>query len=60
MSDITTIRPIEVIENEILFYKHQAECSILEIGRRLIEVKEQLPHGQWENWLASFVRCWIF
>ena len=55
MSEMVINRPIEVIENEILFYKHQAECSILEIGRRLIEVKEQIPHGQWENWLAEKV-----
>ena len=48
-------RPIEVIENEIIFFKAQASASMLEIGRRLIEAKEQLPHGQWQRWLAEKV-----
>lgn len=55
MSELTTTRPIEVIENEIIFFKAQASASMLEIGRRLIEAKEQLPHGQWQNWLAEKV-----
>lgn len=49
------VRPIEVIEGEILFYKAQAGGAILEIGRRLLEAKEQVPHGQWETWLAEKV-----
>lgn len=49
------VRSIEVIENEIIFFKAQASASMLEIGRRLIEAKEQLPHGQWQKWLAEKV-----
>lgn len=48
-------RPLEVIEGEILFFKAQASASMLEIGRRLIEAKEQLPYGQWQKWLAEKV-----
>ena len=55
MSEIMTVRPIEVIEGEILFFKAQASASMLEIGRRLIEAKQQLPHGQWQKWLAEKV-----
>ena len=55
MSEMVVTRPIEVIEGEILFFKAQASASMLEIGRRLIEAKEQLPHGQWQNWLAEKV-----
>ena len=40
------VRDLGVIEAEILFYKRQAGESILEIGRRLNEAKEQLGHGQ--------------
>ena len=55
MSEIVAVRPLEVIEGEILFFKAQASASMLEIGRRLIEVKEQLPRGQWQKWLAEKV-----
>lgn len=55
MSEIMTVRPIEVIEGEILIFKAQASASMLEIGRRLIEAKQQLPHGQWQKWLAEKV-----
>lgn len=53
MGQIT--RPIEVIETEINFYKSQAASGIIEIGKRLIEAKEQLPHGKWGEWLAEKV-----
>ena len=49
------IRNINVITEEIRFYKQQAGAAILEIGRRLIEAKEQLSHGEWLPWLEEKV-----
>lgn len=48
-------RPLEVIEQEIQFYKQTAGESILQIGRRLIEAKAQLEHGEWISWLSEKV-----
>lgn len=46
-------RSIEVIEEEIWFYKRQAGRAFIEIGRRLNEAKERLPHGEWLPWLKE-------
>lgn len=46
-------RPIETITSEILHLKQQAGTAILEIGRRLIEAKKVLPHGEWLPWLED-------
>ncbi len=48
-------RDLELIENEILFYKRNAGQSILEIGKRLNEAKAQLSHGEWLPWLRGKV-----
>ena len=56
MSELAITRPIEVIENEIVFFKEQASASMLEIGRRLIEAKQQIPRGEWQRWLAEKVK----
>ena len=48
-------RDIEVITTEILYLKNKAGEAILEIGRRLIEAKAQLPHGEWLPWLEGQV-----
>jgi len=49
------VRPIEVIETEINFYKQQTATGIIEIGKRLIEAKAQLQHGEWGKWLSEKV-----
>lgn len=48
-------RPLELIEAEINFYKTQTANGIIEIGKRLIEAKEQIPHGEWGKWLEEKV-----
>ena len=46
---------VETLTAEIQVYKQQAGACIVEIGRRLIQAKELLPHGQWASWLAEKV-----
>lgn len=41
------------IEAEITILKHQTAQNIIEIGRRLIQAKEMLPHGRWLPWLEE-------
>lgn len=38
---------IDILTSEILLLKHQTAANIIEIGKRLIKVKEMLPHGEW-------------
>lgn len=49
-------RPIEIITNEIIFYKQMAGSAIVEIGQRLTEAKRQLMHGEWLPWLEEKVQ----
>lgn len=48
-------RDLDVITGEIIVYKQQAGAAILEIGRRLIEAKAQLGHGEWLPYLRDRV-----
>ena len=54
-AELSTERPIEVITEEINFYKATAGTAILEIGKRLIEAKALLNHGEWGEWLEQKV-----
>lgn len=54
-----SVRSPEVIAAEIRSIDQQARQYVLqsaiEIGRRLTEVKELVPHGEWGNWLKTNV-----
>lgn len=48
-------KSLDLITEEILFYKRQAGGAIIEIGKRLLEAKAQLGHGEWLPWLRDRV-----
>lgn len=56
---LVLIRPPEVIAAEINHLKRQTEITVLnnaiEIGRRLVEAKQRVPHGEWGGWLETAV-----
>lgn len=51
-----TQRDIEAVTCEILHLKQELAQNIVNIGIRLIEAKEMLPHGEWLPWLEKNVR----
>lgn len=54
MQELTEFN-IEKTTAEILILKDQAAQNIIEIGKRLIKVKNNLPHGEYLNWLENSV-----
>ncbi len=61
MNHLSKERTPQVIAAEIISYQEQSRkirlyCAI-EIGRRLKEAKELIPHGEWLNWLEESVNC---
>ncbi len=46
---------IHQITTEIVLLKQQTAQNIIEIGKRLIQAKEVLPHGEWGKWLKERV-----
>lgn len=54
---VAVVRDITVIESEIDGIKKQATAVVLnsaiEIGRRLVEAKELLKHGEWGTWIRE-------
>ncbi|SHN52040.1 DUF3102 domain-containing protein [Desulfitobacterium chlororespirans] len=59
MDDLTTERTPLLIATEINMIKQQTGKILLagaiEVGRRLKEAKELLPHGEWLKWLEESV-----
>jgi hypothetical protein len=51
---LTTLE-IDKVTAEILIYKQQTAQNIIEIGKRLIKVKESLQHGEWGTYLKEKV-----
>lgn len=54
MQELTEFN-IEKTTTEILMLKDQTAQNIIEIGKRLMEVKENLQHGEYLNWLENSV-----
>ena len=50
MDDLSTLPQLEV---EIKFYLGQTAQNIIEVGKRLIQAKSLVQHGQWQNWLQN-------
>lgn len=59
MSENSVVRNPADIAREINFIKDQTKRQMLaasmEIGARLVEAKDLVPHGEWEQWLAENV-----
>lgn len=59
MSDLLINRTPEIIAIEINSIKEQTKNIVLqnsiEIGRKLVEAKSLLPHGEWGKWLEKSV-----
>ncbi len=57
MNELTIERTPTLIAAEINSIKGQTRTMILyasiEIGRRLVEAKDLVPHGEWGNWLEQ-------
>ncbi|MGN1118266.1 MAG: DUF3102 domain-containing protein, partial [Acutalibacteraceae bacterium] len=53
------VREISVITEEVKELCRQAQnmavMYVIEIGKRLVEAKSALPHGEWNNWLENEV-----
>lgn len=46
---------LDQLATEIRYYSQQASWSIIEVGKRLIEAKKQVAHGEWADWLSQNV-----
>ena len=59
MSELQTVRSAELIAGEINAIKAQTRqvmiSAALEIGKKLIEAKNLVPHGSWGAWLEENV-----
>ena len=52
-NELTQVRTPEMIAQEIRGYTVMMLNSVIEIGRRMCEVKAMLPHGSFGNWIKE-------
>jgi len=60
MSEIQ-IYEINQLKTEVILLANQMATNILEIGRRLSDIREMVEHGQWDVWVRQnlpFSRRW--
>ena len=55
MDNEIQVSNIQQIEAEITLLKNQTAQNIIEIGKRLNQAKELVPHGEWGKWLEEKV-----
>lgn len=59
MKEIAATRNLETVTAEIVTITGQVRCAVvsaaIEIGRRLVEAKELVPHGEWGKYLEEKV-----
>jgi hypothetical protein len=48
--------PVDQLTAEIKVLTRQTVDNLIEIGIKLIQVKQQLPHGEWGNWVENEVK----
>ena len=51
--DSTPAPTLEVLTLEVKFYLNQTAQNIIEVGKRLNQAKELVPHGEWGKWLED-------
>lgn len=52
-SPLTSPLTLAQLENEIKFHLGQASQSIIEVGKRLLQAKSLVKHGEWQTWLEN-------
>ena len=55
MSNIAKVRDIETVTKEILLIQGVMVTGAIEIGRRLVEAKSMVEHGEWGKYLQERV-----
>lgn len=55
MSLLADTQTLDQLVLEIKFYSQQTALNMIEVGKRLIDAKKEVPHGQWEAWLNEKV-----
>ena len=53
MNELQEVRTLDIVAAEIRSYTWSMLTNIIEIGRRLVEAKEMLPHGEFMSWCAE-------